>query len=96
LPKFLLEAMATGLAVATTDTTGCRQAVEVGVSGMLVPVRDVQALADALQQLIIDVSERTQMGIAGRKRALNLFSKPRVAGLTLEAYRDLLGTDCKS
>lgn len=90
LPKFLLEAMATGLAVVSTDTTGCRQAVDRDVTGLLVPVRDAAALADALQRLITDGSLRARMGAAGRERALGEFSSERVITQTLAEYRRLV------
>ena len=89
LPKFLLEAMATGLPVVSTDAVGCRQAVVEGVSGLLVPVRDAAALADALQRLIGDASARARMGAAGRERALHEFSRERIERLTLAQYRAL-------
>ncbi len=90
LPKFLLEAMASGLAAVSTDTTGCRHAVQEGVSGLLVPVRDAHALADALQKLIIDEPQRVRMGGAGRLRALNTFSNQQIQQLTLVQYQQLV------
>ena len=89
LPKFLLEAMATGLPVVSTDVVGCRQAVLDGVSGLLVPARDAAALADALQRLIDDARARARMGAAGRERALHEFSGERIRRLTLDQYRAL-------
>ena len=47
-PGALLEAMAMGRAVITTDVPGCRETVEHGRNGLLVPARDVRALADAM------------------------------------------------
>lgn len=51
LPKALLEALACGLPVVATDVPGCRETVEPGANGLLVPARDSKALADALEQL---------------------------------------------
>jgi glycosyltransferase involved in cell wall biosynthesis len=87
LPRFLLEAMATGLAVVSTDAPGCRHAVEQGVSGLLVPVRDAVALADALERLIHNASERITMGAQGRDRVLRDFSSPLITRQTLELYQ---------
>ncbi len=53
-PKSLIEAMASGRPVITTDTTGCRDVIEDGISGILVPLYDAVALADALQKLAED------------------------------------------
>lgn len=48
-PRSVLEAMAIGRAVITTDAPGCRETVKHGVNGLLVPIKDVQALAEAMQ-----------------------------------------------
>lgn len=75
LPKALIEAAACERAVVTTDTTGCREAVEDGVTGILVPLKDPSALARALELLAGDPGLRKSMGEAGRKRTESLFSE---------------------
>ncbi len=95
LPKFLLEAMATGLPVVATDVVGCRQAVRHEVSGLLVPVCDAVALADALQRLLDDTPARVRMGAAGRERALLEFSGARIEDATLAQYQALAGLQSK-
>ncbi len=65
-PKTVLEAMATGRAILTTDAPGCRQTVTVGKNGLLVPVRDVQALASAMQTLLDDRALCERMGKESR------------------------------
>jgi len=52
LPKALLEAAASARAVITTDVPGCRDAIEPNITGLLVPVQNSEALADAIQKLI--------------------------------------------
>lgn len=89
LPKFLLEAMACGLPIVTTDATGCRQAVEAGVTGLLIPTRDVPALVEALQRLVNDGAERMRMGAKGRERALREFDRRIIARKTLAEYQRL-------
>lgn len=89
LPKFLLEAMACGLPIVTTDATGCRQAVEAGVTGLLIPTRDVPALVEALQRLVDDGAERMRMGAKGRERALREFDGRIIARKTLAEYQRL-------
>jgi glycosyltransferase involved in cell wall biosynthesis len=64
----VLEAMACGIPVVTTDCGGMREAVTDGVEGFLVPVRDAEAMAVALQRLAGDSSLRQTMGHAGRAR----------------------------
>ena len=64
----VLEAMASGLPVVTSDAGGMREAVRDGVDGFVVGVRDTEATADALALLAADPSLRAQMGAAGRGR----------------------------
>ena len=52
LPKSLIEAAAASRAVITTDVPGCRDAIEPNISGLLVPVMNDEALADAIHDLI--------------------------------------------
>jgi len=89
LPKSLLEALAAGKPVVTTDVQGCREVVTQGVNGFLVPVRDAKALAQALTILINDPQKRVAMGRAGRVRAENEFSQERVIAETLAIYGEL-------
>lgn len=90
LPKVLIEAAACGRAVVTTDMPGCRDAIEVNVSGLLVPARDAAALAQALNRLIEDVSLRHQMGKAGRDLAMREFAIEKVVATHLSIYRQLI------
>jgi colanic acid/amylovoran biosynthesis glycosyltransferase len=73
LPTTILEAMASGLPVVSTPVTGIPEAVVNGETGALVPERDPEALADALQDLLEDPKLREKLGIAGRRRAEDLF-----------------------
>lgn len=88
-PKVLIEAAACGRAVITTDVPGCRDAIENGVTGMLVPVKDVQSLAEAMKELIENRSLSSAMGQAGRRRAEKLFDINSVVNKHLEVYRAL-------
>ena len=90
LPKSLIEAAACARAVVTTDVPGCRDAIEPGETGLLVPVRDAQALADAIARLVEDPALRQSMGAAGRTLAEREFNIERVARLQVEIY-DALG-----
>jgi glycosyltransferase involved in cell wall biosynthesis len=92
LPKALLEAAACGLPIVATDAVGCREVVRNGVNGLLVPVGDVQALADALRTLIFNASLRRRMGEESRARAEREFRSERVIGETLAVYRSLADT----
>ncbi|TBV08273.1 glycosyltransferase family 1 protein [Pseudomonas dryadis] len=89
LPKVLVEAAACGRAVVTTDVAGCRDAIEPGESGLLVPVRSVDALADAMQRLIEDAELRQRMGAAGRVLAEREFGIHKIAQQHLGIYGEL-------
>jgi glycosyltransferase involved in cell wall biosynthesis len=67
IPNVLAEAMASGVAVVSTRISGIPELVEQGCTGMLVPPGDPAALADALERLLIDDSERKRLGDAGRR-----------------------------
>jgi glycosyltransferase involved in cell wall biosynthesis len=90
LPKVLIEAAACGRAVVTTDHPGCRDAIEPGVSGVLVPVRDAQALAAAIQDLLDDADKCAAMGHAGRDLAERAFDVNQVVAAHLQIYEELM------
>lgn len=90
LPKSLLEAMAAGLPCVTTDVPGCREVIRDGDNGLLVPPRDADALAGALQRLLKDPAGAIEMGRRGRARIELEFSSQRVEGETLELYHRML------
>ena len=91
MPKGLLEAAAASCAVVTTDTTGCRDAIEANVTGDLVPTHDSDELAATILALIRDDDRRKRYGINGRKRAVDLFSIDAVINKTISIYSELLG-----
>ncbi len=78
MPRSIIEAMASGLPVVATDIRGCREEVVDGETGRLVPVKDVNALAAALQELVRDPARRHRMGRAGLARAHALFDESKV------------------
>jgi glycosyltransferase involved in cell wall biosynthesis len=78
-PRSVLEAMSMGRAVITTDAPGCRETIVDGEHGLLVPVRDPGAVADACLSLFTDPQRIARMGAAGRARALALYDARRVA-----------------
>ena len=90
LPKTLLEAAACGLPIVTTDAPGCREVVQDGVNGFLVPVRDVGGLDAALRKLIRDPELRRRMGERSRVRAEAEFGLQHVIEQTLAVYREAI------
>jgi glycosyltransferase involved in cell wall biosynthesis len=91
LPKSLLEGLATGRPIVTTDVPGCRETVREGINGFLVPPRDALALADALEKLILDGELRKSMGRESRLLAVSEFSSERIIAETLAVYSSLIG-----
>jgi glycosyltransferase involved in cell wall biosynthesis len=91
LPKVLIEAAACGRAVITTDTPGCRDAIESNLSGLLVHARDAESLTQAMLRLLEDVPMRQQMGRAGRILAEREFGIEKVVAAHITIYHDLLG-----
>jgi glycosyltransferase involved in cell wall biosynthesis len=88
MPLSLAEAAACGRPVVTTDAPGCHEIVLDGVNGFLVPVRDVDALAEALRILIDDPALRAEMGRRGRELAETEFSVERIVHETLQVYNE--------
>lgn len=86
LPKVLIEAAACGRAVVTTDVPGCRDAIEPGRTGLLVPARNAVALADAIEHLVSDADLRSRMGREGRALAEREFDVRRVVESHMALY----------
>jgi len=95
VPKVLIEAAACGRAIVTTDAPGCREIVRNGENGLLVPVRNTRALAEALRLLIENPPLRASMGLKGRDIVVQEFSIERVVSETLGVYRELLAAGQK-
>jgi glycosyltransferase involved in cell wall biosynthesis len=87
LPKVLIEAAAAGRAVVTTDVPGCRDAIEAGRTGLLVPPRDAQALARAIRELIDDPARCRTMGESARLLAEYTFDIQPVIDQHLALYQ---------
>jgi glycosyltransferase involved in cell wall biosynthesis len=92
LPKGLTEAGACGCALITTDVPGCREVVTDEVDGLLVPVKDSTAVADAILRLANDADLRWRLGDAARKKAVAQFDERIVIDKTLEVYQELISS----
>lgn len=95
-PRAAMEASASGLPVVATDIRGCRQVVRDGQTGLLVPVRDAAALADAIARLAAHPAERERMGAAASATARAEFDQQRVIDITLATYTRLLSAKGRS
>lgn len=95
VPKVLIEAAACGRPIVTTDAPGCREIVKNGVNGLLVPVRDATAVAEALKKLIESPGLRRKMGVRGRTLVEKEFSLEKVNRETLALYDELMACNVK-
>ena len=78
VPRSILEALAMGKPIITTDWRGCRDTVEPGVNGFLVPPRDAGALASAMERFLDDPALSASLGSASRRLAEEKFDVVRV------------------
>ena len=92
VPKSLIEAAAVGRPIVTTNNVGCKDVVENGVNGYLVPVKDAASLAEKLQVLINQEELRLKMGKASREIAEKHFSLKEVIKKHLSIYQQLLAS----
>ncbi len=89
-PRSAMEAAAMGLPVVATNIRGCRQVVDDGRTGRLVPVRDASAIAEAVAEIANNDARRREMAIAARAKAVTDFDEQRCIDLTLDVYGSLL------
>ena len=80
IPRTITEGMSMSKAVITTDTAGCREAVDEGQNGYLVEVRNVHSLVIAIEKFInMSFHERHEMGLKGRAKVLKEFDDKKIA-----------------
>ncbi len=90
LPKSLLEAAACSRPMVATDVPGCREICRENETGLLVPARSVEPLADALERLAGDAELRARLGARARQVAEAEFAEKVVVAETLALYGELL------
>ncbi|MGQ9465425.1 MAG: glycosyltransferase family 4 protein, partial [bacterium] len=86
IPLSLLEGAACGLPIITTDSVGCREVVTDGKNGFLVPIKDPDALAQAMEKFILKPDLVTEMGNESSKIAKEKFDSKKVVNLILQRY----------
>jgi glycosyltransferase involved in cell wall biosynthesis len=89
LPLSLIEAASCARPIVAANVPGCREIVQDGWNGLLVPVKDAQALADALQTLLTDAPLRQRMGQRGRELVLQRFAQEHIIEQTFAVYQSL-------
>lgn len=90
IPRVLIEAASCGRAIVTTDVPGCNVIVQHEENGLLVPLKNPAALADAFENLIKNPDKRREMGLHGRERVKSEFSESIVIQKTLETCRNII------
>ena len=76
-----------GKPIITTDSVGCREVVDEGINGLLVPVKNALALSDAMICMLEDGARREKMGLAGREKIVREFDEQIVIKRCMAAYR---------
>lgn len=89
VPKSLIDACAVGRPIVTTDSIGCKDVVDDGVNGFLIPVKDSEALAQKLRLLLEDKELRVRMGRAARLKAESMFALDSVIEKHLNIYNEI-------
>jgi glycosyltransferase involved in cell wall biosynthesis len=84
-----LEAMACGLTVVASAVGGLLGTIEDGVTGFLVPIGDVEALAQKLREVLASPDLRRSVGIAARRAVEQQFTWAQAAESTLDVYREV-------
>jgi len=90
LPLSLLEAAACGRAMIASDVPGCREVVVQEQTGLLFPVDDVPALADAMERLAVDPQLRARCAMAARTRVVERFAGKIIGRQIIELYRIMI------
>ena len=88
VPRVAMEAAASQLPVVATDIRGCRQVVDHGTSGWLVPPREVEPLATALEHLIVDADLRQRFGLAALAKARAELDETHVLDRLFDGYSE--------
>jgi glycosyltransferase involved in cell wall biosynthesis len=90
MPNVVMQAMAAGRPVAATDAGGTREIIEDGVTGFVVPLGDVDALANRIELLLDDPALASRFGAAGRERVERHFTFEACVARTVALYEELL------
>lgn len=90
MPRVLIEAAACGRPIITTDTVGCKELVRHGENGLLVPVKNAQALAQAVISLLQNPANLERWGMASRRLVEEKYSLNAVINKTISLYQELL------
>jgi glycosyltransferase involved in cell wall biosynthesis len=91
VPRVLMEAAAMGLPIIASDIPGCREVVDHGSSGLLVPPRSAESIASAIEALLADGAAAARMALAARRTVERRFDQDQLTERIWGVYRELLG-----
>ena len=90
LPKSLLEAASCGVPIVSYDVPGSREIVIDQLNGLLVPLKNIDALSNAIKTLLNDRLLRVSYGKSGRELVINEFSQEKIAVETSVVWQEVL------
>jgi len=91
IPRSLLEAMAMEKPIITTNSVGCREVIEDGKNGFLIPIKNTIKLSEAMIKMIeITENKRKEMGEYGRKKAINEFDERIVINKYMKTIEEII------
>jgi len=90
IPVALMEAMSLGLPCVSTSVAGIPELIRAGVDGLLVPPANPQALADALESLVLDAGLRESLGTSARQRVISQYNLPLNQELLAQTFETKL------
>ena len=96
IPVALMEAMAAGVPVVSTQLSGIPELVRDGVTGLLVPERDPAALAGAMERLAINPGLGARLAEAGRRAVRDDFNRGRNVGRLVELFASVSGASASA
>jgi glycosyltransferase involved in cell wall biosynthesis len=91
LPVTIMEAMLAGRAIVSTDVGSIREQITDGETGLIVPVEDPKALAEAISELLADPERRAEMGRRNREKAERMFTVDATVERYVQLYDRLTG-----
>ncbi len=93
VPRTLIEAASMSKPIVTTNNRGCKEVVDDGINGFLVPIKDYKSLAKKIEILIDNPKLRDEFGKKSREKAVNEFDIKAVVDKYLAVYEEILGSE---
>ena len=89
MPRTIIEAMMMQKPVIATDIRGSREEVDINKTGVLVPIRDSNKLAEAIHKMQSNPAWARQLGLEGRKKALNHYDESKIISIQIKKIASL-------